>query len=73
MEMKEQFIIYTARNGEKYIQTKNKYLAHGLAFCGFRFMVFRENENEIFSFCYSQDLIDAIENISNIRANIMFG
>ena len=67
--MKEQFTIYTAKNGERYIQTKNKYLAHGLAFCGFRFMVFKENETniEVYSFNYSEELVEVLTTIIEFR------
>lgn len=71
--MKNQFTIYTAKNGEKYIQTKNKYLAHALAFYGFRFMVFKENETgfDIYSFRYSDELINIVEHMISVRANIL--
>ena len=61
--MKEQFYIYTARNGEKYIQTKSKYLAHALAYLGFRFMMF----NTSFSFKYSEELEELAKQLVTMR------
>jgi hypothetical protein len=68
--MKEQFKIYTAKNGSKYIQTKNQYLAHALAFCGYKFMVFKENVTniEIYSFQYSDALFDVMEQLITIKS-----
>lgn len=63
--------VFTAKNGNKYIQTKSKYLAHALCFCGYKFMVFKENdgETEIYSFQYSEELIQAFEHIIKVRNN----
>ena len=61
--MKEQFIIYTARNGKRYLQTKSKYLAHALAYCGFRFMMF----NTSFSFEYSEELEELAKQLIAMR------
>lgn len=63
--MKEQFTIYTAKNGSKYIQTENKYLAHGLAFCGYRFMMF----DKVFSFHYSEELLQLIQTMLQLKEN----
>ena len=67
--MKNQYWIYTAKNGEKYIQTKSKYLAHALSYCQFKFMVFKENDGatEIYSFAYSEGLIEVANNIIELR------
>ena len=62
--------VFTSKNGEKYVQTKSKYLAHALCFCGYKFMVFKEHdgETEIYSFQYSEELISVINNIIGMRA-----
>ena len=70
VKMKKHFIIYTAKNGERYIQTSNKYLAHGLVFCGFEFKRFTKNESVTYSFQYSEEIINVIETISNLRHEI---
>ena len=59
--------IYTAKNGERYIQTSNKYLAHGLAFCGFKFKAFKHKDIVCYSFEYSEALINTIENTIELR------
>ena len=61
--MKEQFTVYTARNGERYIQTKSKYLAHALAFLGFRFMMF----DKMFSFKYTEQLEEALNKLMELQ------
>ena len=62
--------VFTSKNGEKYVQTKSKYLAHALCFCGYKFMVFKEHDGatEIYSFQYSEELISVINNIIGMRA-----
>ena len=65
--MKEQYWIFTAKNGERYIQTSNKYLAHSLSFCRFVFMTFDTDTNKIYSFEYSEELIGLIEHILELR------
>ena len=71
--MKKHYNIFTSKNGEKYVQTKNKYLAHALVFCGFKFMTFQEKDGEvkIYSFTYSEELISMMNNIIEMRAIIL--
>lgn len=59
--------IYTASNGDKYIQTSNKYLAHALCFCGFTFKTLKVKDIICYSFQYSKELINAIENVTKLR------
>ena len=61
--MKEQFTIYTAKNGKRYIQTKSKYLAHALAFLGFRFMMF----DKMFSFEYTEQLDEVLNKLMELQ------
>lgn len=66
--MKEQFNIYTARNGEKYIQTKNHRVAnivHDLT--GVRYYKIPIQGELVFSFQYSDELIKAIEIMDSLR------
>lgn len=65
--MKEQYWIFTSKNGDRFIQTKNKYLAHALSYCRFQFMTFDINEEKVYSFSYSNELIDALERIIEVR------
>lgn len=59
--------IYTSKNGERFIQTKNKYLAHALSYMRFQFMTFDDVDSKIYSFHYSEELIQVIEHINSIR------
>lgn len=65
--MNKHYWIYTAKNGERYVQTKNKYLAHALSFMRFQFMTFNSSEEKIYSFSYSDELIQIIEHMNSIR------
>lgn len=69
--MKEQFYVYTSKNGERYIQTTSKYLAHALSFMRFQFMTFDTNDGKIYSFQYSDELIGLIEHILELRESHM--
>lgn len=61
--------VYTAKNGEKYVQTSSKYLAHALNFCRFQFIMFDKDGNKIYSFQYSEELIELIEHMIELRHN----
>ena len=66
--MKEQFIIYTARNGERYIQTKNHRVAnivHDLT--GVRYYKLPIQGDVIFSFQYSDELLNAIDIMDGLK------
>lgn len=66
--MMKHYHIYTTKDGNKFIQTKSKYLAHALSYCRFQFMVFKDsNGNEFYSFEYSDELVNAIEHIIELR------
>ena len=66
--MKEQFTIYTARNGEKYIQTKNYRLADAIAYLtGARYYKLPIQGELILSFQYSDELWNAINLIDGLR------
>ena len=68
--MKEQFLIYTSKNGKKYIQTKSKYLAHALSYCCYQFMTFQDSNGvNIYSFEYSEELLEVINSIIELRRN----
>lgn len=52
----------------KYTIIRNKYLADGLAFCGFKYFKYQNEEgNTVYSFEESEDLEFAIKGILNIR------
>ena len=61
--MMKHYTIYTARNGERYLQTKSKYLAHALAYLGFRFMMF----DTMFSFEYSEELEKTLNKLMELQ------
>ena len=61
--MMKHYTIYTAKSGDRYIQTKSKYLAHALAYLGFRFMMF----NTSFSFKYSEELEELAKQLVTMR------
>lgn len=67
ISMNKHYHIYTSKNGEKYVQTSNKYLAHGLAFCGFEFKAFKVKDIICYSFEYSEELINTVENTIELR------
>ena len=70
--MKEHYWIFTAKNGERYIQTTSKYLAHALSFMRFQFMTFDTNNGKIYSFEYSDELIEVIEHILEVRKSHIY-
>ena len=66
--MKEQFNIYTARNGEKYIQTRNYRLADAVAYLtGARYYKLDRLNGQIFSFQYSDELMHIVDNLDSLR------
>ena len=66
--MKEQFIIYTARNGERYIQTKNHRLANTVFnVTGIQYYKLGIQGELVFSFQYSDELMDAINIMDGLR------
>ena len=67
--MKKHYHIYTAKSGDKFIQTSNKYLAHALVFCGYEFKELKMNDTICYSFKYSDELLNTIDNISLMRYN----
>jgi hypothetical protein len=67
--MKEHFSIYTAKNGSKYIQTKNQYLASALAFCGYRYYKISIEGELILSFQYSDKLLETVEHLIELKNN----
>lgn len=62
---------YIVTSNGKYIQTKSKYLAHALNYIGFRFMQFKNSEDGsiAYSFVYSEELLNMVEHILELRAN----
>ncbi len=67
--MKEQFLIYTSiKNGSKYIQTKNHAAANTLHFVtGVQYYKLGVQGELIFSFQYSEELMDAIEVMDSLK------
>lgn len=66
--MKEQFTVYTAKNGSKYIQTKNHRVAnivHDVTNVRYYKLLIREQL--IFSFQYSDELMNAIEVMDSLK------
>lgn len=53
---------------KKYEIIKNSYLANGLAFCGFKYQKYQNDEGKtVFSFINSKELQEAIKTILNIK------
>lgn len=66
--MKEQFYVYTAKNGNKYIQTKNHRMANTVFnVTGIQYYKLGIQGELVFSFQYSDELMNAIEVMSNLR------
>lgn len=66
--MKEQFHVYTARNGEKYIQTRNYRLADAIAYItGAKYYKLDRPNGQIFSFQYSEELMNIVNNLDSLR------
>jgi hypothetical protein len=66
--MKEQFTVYVAKSGERYIQTKNFRLADALAYLtGARYYKLDRPSGQIFSFQYSNELMDIVNNLDSFR------
>ena len=66
--MKEQFKIYTSKKGEKYIQTKNYRLADAIAYLtGARYYKLDRPNGQIFSFPYSDELMNIVNNLDSLR------
>ena len=66
--MNEQFRVYTARNGEKYIQTMNYRLADAVAYLtGARYYKLDRPNGQIFSFQYSDELMHIVDNLDSLR------
>lgn len=70
MNSKHYWIV--SKNGKKYVQTSNKYLAHSLSFMRFQFMTFDTANNKIYSFEYSEELIGLIEHILELRESHIY-
>ena len=66
--MKEQFNIYIARNGEKYIQTGNFRLADAVAYLtGARYYKITVPTGTVYSFQYSEKLMEIVNNLDSLR------
>ena len=66
--MREQFHIHTARNGERYIQTGNYRLADAIAYLtGARYYKLDRPNGQIFSFQYSDELMNIVDNLDSLR------
>ena len=66
--MKEQFHIYVARNGNKYIQTGNFRLADAVAFLtGARYYKLTVPTGTVYSFQYSEKLMNVVDNLDDLR------
>ena len=66
--MKEQFYVYTSKNGEKFIQTKNYRLADAIAYItGARYYKLTVPSGELFSFQYSEKLMNIVNNLDSLR------
>lgn len=59
--------IYIAKDGNRFIQTSNKYLAHALVFCGYEFKALKIKDITSYSFVYSDELLDTVERIISTR------
>ena len=66
--MRNQFYIYTARSGEKYIQTMNFRLADAVAYLtGARYYKLDRPNGQIFSFQFSEELIEVVDNLDSLK------
>lgn len=66
--MKEQFTVYTAKNGSKYIQTKNHRMANTVHdVTNVRYYKLPIQGEVIFSFQYSDELMSAIEVMDSLK------
>lgn len=66
--MKEQFTIYTAKNGSKYIQTKNHRMANTVFnVTGIQYYKLPIQGELVFSFQYSDELMNVIEVLDGLR------
>ena len=66
--MKEQFYVYTSKNGEKFIQTKNYRLADAIAYLtGAKYYKLDRPNGQLFSFKYSEDLMNIVNNLDSLR------
>ena len=66
--MKEQFYVYIARNGEKYIQTGNFRLADAVAYLtGARYYKITVPTGTVYSFQYSEKLMEIVNNLDSLR------
>ena len=66
--MKEQFHIYIARNGERYLQTTNHRIANTVHnITGIVYYKLGINGELVFSFQYSDELMNAIEVMDNLK------
>lgn len=57
---------------EKYFEVRNKYLAEGLAFLGFKYYKFNDKETgkTIYSFEDTKTIQDTIEHLLNLKKEI---
>ncbi|WP_029453168.1 hypothetical protein [Clostridium algidicarnis] len=55
---------------EKYYVIKNKYLAEGLAFLGFRYFKYNQNGKETYSFIKNEDFLNAMQSIIKLKNEI---
>lgn len=66
--MKEQFYVYTSKNGERFIQTKNFRLADAIAYLtGAKYYKLDRPNGQLFSFKYSEDLMNIVNNLDSLR------
>ncbi|WVR22079.1 MAG: hypothetical protein [Malazfec virus 1] len=66
--MKNDFNVYTARNGNKYIQTTNSYLAHGVRYLtGVQFYKIQIEGSTIHSFIYTEELLNLFNTLQAMK------
>ena len=66
--MKKHFTIYTAKNGERYLQTTNHRIANTVHnITGIVYYKLGINGELIFSFQYSNELMNAIEVMDSLK------
>ena len=68
ISMKEQFYVYTSKNGDRFIQTRNYRLADALAYItGAKYYKLDKLHGQIFSFQYSEELMNIVNNLDSLR------
>ena len=65
---KKDYWIYTAQNGNKYIQAHNSYLAHAIVYmCGVKFYKITIENKVVYSFIYTEELLKLFTTLETLK------